>query len=91
MSGDWTVQYVRQTIRKIRLERDLRAEDVAEAIGISRPFYTQIESGARGCTMKYFLRAMVAFDINPGDFFNGHKETHWLGGNSVKSLGAQDG
>jgi DNA-binding XRE family transcriptional regulator len=71
LEQEWTVATVRQSLRKIRIERGLRAQDVAKVMKISRPFYTQLESGARGLTMRYFLRFTKAFDIDPGVFFEG--------------------
>jgi transcriptional regulator with XRE-family HTH domain len=61
------VDAIRKRIRALRTERGLRAQDVAEMVKISRPFYTQLESGARGLTAIYLLRIAKALDVTVGE------------------------
>ena len=60
------VDQVRKRIRSIREEKGLRALDVAEKIGVSRPFFTQMESGARGLTVYYLFKIAKALDVTIG-------------------------
>ena len=66
-SSDVGVDEIRKRIRTLRTEKGLRAQDVAEMVKISRPFYTQLESGARGLTAIYLLRIAKALDVTVGE------------------------
>jgi transcriptional regulator with XRE-family HTH domain len=61
------VDEIRKRIRALRNEKGLRAQDVAEMVKISRPFYTQLESGARGLTAIYLLRIAKSLDVTVGE------------------------
>ena len=61
------VDQVRKRIRQIREKKGLRASDVAERIGLSRPFYTQLESGARGMSVCQLFRIARALGVSVGE------------------------
>ncbi len=62
-----TVDEVRKRIRKLRDEKGLKAHDMAEMLGISRPFYTQLESGTRGISAINLFRIAKALEMTVGE------------------------
>ena len=46
---------VRANILRIRKRKKLTAEAVAKRVGISRPFYTQLEGGKRRMALRYLF------------------------------------
>ncbi len=60
---------VRANIRRIRKEKKLTAEAVAESVGISRPFYTQLEGGTRRMSLRYLIGIALALEVKPGRLF----------------------
>ena len=58
---------LRKRIVKKRKERGLSAADVAKQLGISRPFYTQLEGGVRRMGLVYFLAICEALQVEPGE------------------------
>jgi len=61
------VDEVRKRIRQLRDAKGLKAHDMAEMVGISRPFYTQLESGARGISAIYLFRIAKALEMSVGE------------------------
>lgn len=63
-------QYVIDYVKKLRLEKDLTQQDIANIIGISRGFVSDIESD--NSRAKYNIRHINAladyFGISPKDF-----------------------
>ena len=60
---------VRANIRRIRKEKRLTAEVVAKRMGISRPFYTQLEGGTRRMALRYLFGIAAALDVKPKSLF----------------------
>jgi transcriptional regulator with XRE-family HTH domain len=58
---------VRARIVVTRKEQGLTAAAVAQQIGLSRPFYTQLERGMRRLSMVRFLMICDVFKVNPGE------------------------
>ena len=50
----------------LRNARGFTAADIAKQMGISRPFYTQLEGGARRMDLVYFLAICDALQVEPG-------------------------
>jgi transcriptional regulator with XRE-family HTH domain len=61
------VDEVRKRIRQLRDAKGLKAHDMAEIVGISRPFYTQLESGTRGISAIYLFRIAKALEMTVGE------------------------
>lgn len=61
------VQDIRQKVKQLRKERGLRALDMAEKLGISRPFYTQIETGSRRMTAHHLIGISGALGVSIGE------------------------
>jgi len=60
---------VRANIRRIRKERGMSALAVSERVGISRPFYTQLETGSRRLSLRYLIGIAWALGVKPEDIF----------------------
>src|SRR3989338_1825861 len=60
------VDRVRSSIRSARIAKQLTAAAVAERIGISRPFYTQLEGGTRRLGLAYFIGMVNALRLDVG-------------------------
>ena len=61
------VDEVRKRIRQLRDAKGLKAHDMAEIVGISRPFYTQLESGSRGISAIYLFQIAKALEMTVGE------------------------
>lgn len=60
---------VRQRIRTIRKEKGLRAEDVARGIGISRPYFTQLEGGKRRLSVEHVIKIAQILKVSVSELF----------------------
>ena len=60
---------VRANIRRIRKRKKLTAEVMAKRVGISRPFYTQLEGGTRRMALRYLIGIAAALDVKPETLF----------------------
>ena len=60
---------VRANIRRIRKEKRLTAEVIAERMGISRPLYTQLEGGTRRMALRYLFGIAAALEVKPKSLF----------------------
>jgi len=84
------VSDVRKRIRQLREAQGLRAEDMANKVGISRPFYTQLEGGTRGISAIYLFRIAKALDMTVGEVCGetvegvGHMKGHMIPVNNPK-------
>ena len=58
---------VRQRIVRLRKDRGLTSAEVSKQMGISRPFYTQLEGGTRRLSLVYFLMICRVLRVEPGD------------------------
>ena len=58
---------VRERIVQLRKAQDLTGGEVARMMGISRPFYTQLERGTRRMDLVYFLMICRALRAEPGE------------------------
>ena len=60
-------------LKKLRQEQDLSQEFLAEKIGVSRPTYAQIESGARDMSVKEAQKLAQFFGLSLENFLVGKK------------------
>jgi len=60
--AEW-MALIRSRVRDARRAKRLTAKEVAARIGISRPFYTQLEGGTRRLTVEYLLRTARAIGV----------------------------
>lgn len=69
----------RTKLIKLRKEKELRQREVAEAVGIDRGYYSNIETGKKNGSVDIWLRIGKVLDIPPGELLSymreGMKET----------------
>lgn len=79
-------------LRNIRKKNQLTLEEMAAAIGISKPFYWQIENGKRKLTYSMALKIASIFNLKPDDIFYEYFKTkdwnlgYFLGINMFNSI-----
>ena len=57
---------VRERIVELRKERGLTATQMAKRMGLSRPFYSQLEVGTRRMDLVYLLMICSILKVEPG-------------------------
>ena len=58
---------LRANIKTFRQERGLRAIDMADRIGISRPYYTQLERGTRRLSVSNLIAIAGVLKVSIGE------------------------
>lgn len=53
----------RSKLKRKRISLNLTQQEVADLIGITRSYYTEIENGKRGCKIQIWLKIAKVFDI----------------------------
>lgn len=61
---------IRKRIRDLRKTKGMSAKDVAERMGISRPFYTQLEGGTRRLSVQYLEGIAKALGTTVADLYS---------------------
>jgi len=56
-----------RTMREIRLKRRIRQKDMAEMLGVSKPYYCQVERGNRRPSLKMVNDFMDKLDLSDGE------------------------
>lgn len=62
-------QEIVKKIRKLRIEKGLSKQDMAEKLSIELTAYNRLESGRANTWGKYFREICLLFEINPSEFF----------------------
>lgn len=65
---------LREWLKKARIKKDLRQEDVAKLAGITQASYSLLEKGARTPRPAVAKRIAAALDIDWTDFFAEKKQ-----------------
>ena len=61
-------------LKKLRLKNNYTSKDIADILGISKPFYSQIENGRRRLTYDMAVRIASIFKMKPDElFYEDHK------------------
>ena len=60
---------IRKRIRELRKKKGMSAKDVSERMGISRPFYTQLEGGTRRLSVQYLEGVAKALGTTVADLY----------------------
>ena len=60
---------IRKRIREMRIEKGLTGKEVAECIGISRPYYTQLELGMRRLSAEHVENIAIALDVSIAELY----------------------
>ena len=62
-------------LKKLRLKNNDTSKYIADLLGISKPFYSQIENGRRRLTYDMAVRIATIFKMKPDEiFYEDHKE-----------------
>ncbi|WP_307341664.1 helix-turn-helix domain-containing protein [Caldalkalibacillus uzonensis] len=59
----------RERLIEIRKKQGLTLQEVADQIGVSKPYYWQIEQGKRGLSYEMAVKIASVFNKNPDDIF----------------------
>lgn len=60
---------VRGNLKKIREEQEKTHQEIADAIGVSKPYYWQIENRKRGLSYELAVKIAAVFGKTPDDIF----------------------
>ena len=60
---------VRTKLKEIREKFDKTHQDVADLIGVSKPYYWQIENGKRGLSYELAVKIASVFGKTPDEIF----------------------
>jgi putative transcriptional regulator len=60
---------IRDNLIKVRLKHNKTLQQVADEIGVSKPYYWQIENGKRGLSYDLAVKISAVFESNPDDIF----------------------
>jgi transcriptional regulator with XRE-family HTH domain len=61
---------IRKRIRDLRKSKGMSAKEVSEKMGISRPFYTQLEGGTRRLSVQYLEGIASALSTTVSDLYS---------------------
>lgn len=62
-------------LKELRSENKLTTQNMADKLGISKPFYSQIENGVRRLSYDMAVRIAKIFDVKPDTiFYDDHLE-----------------
>jgi putative transcriptional regulator len=61
---------IRKRIRDLRKAKGMSAKEVSERMGISRPFYTQLEGGTRRLSVRYLEGIAKALSTTPSELYS---------------------
>lgn len=62
-------------LKKIRMNNNYTCIDIANILGISKPFYSQIENGRRRLTYDMAIKISNIFNMKPDElFYEDHKK-----------------
>ncbi|WP_121614755.1 helix-turn-helix domain-containing protein [Virgibacillus halodenitrificans] len=76
---------ITNNLKQMRKERGIKQKFVAEQLGISPNYYSQIENGHRQPQIEHLLKLRCIFSVSLDDiFFNNmiaNRDKNYLGGN----------
>lgn len=65
-----------EKLKQLRLERGYTFKKMADLVGISKPFYWQLENGQRRMTYDLSVRIANVFGLKPDDLFYDEMKYH---------------
>lgn len=60
---------MRSTLKNFRINYNLTYQEIADNIGVSKPYYWQIENGKRGLSYELAVKIAAVFKTNPDSIF----------------------
>lgn len=68
-----------EKLKKIRIKKGLTCGDMALKLGISKPFYWQIENDKRNLSYRMAVKIASIFKMKPDDiFYSDFKKDLWV-------------
>ena len=81
---------IRHRIRALRLQKGITTEEVSKRMGISRPFYSQLEHGRRRMSVDYLEKIAQILGVTVAELYReeggGREETARLDPSKYKHL-----
>lgn len=74
MKGEKKLAKIRTNLKVFRVARNLKQEEIASKIGISRAHYAAIEIGQRDGTYKFWSNFQKAFNVPDAEMWGLMKE-----------------
>lgn len=65
-----------EKLKELRLKHGYNFRQMADLVGISKPFYWQIENNQRRMTYDLAIRIAKVFDLKPDDIFYDEMKFH---------------
>lgn len=65
-----------EKLRQLRIEHGYNFQQMADLVGISKPFYWQIENGQRRMTYELTIQIAKVFNLKPDDVFYEEMKFH---------------
>lgn len=65
-----------EKLKELRLKHGYNFRQMADLVGISKPFYWQIENNQRRMTYDLAIRIAKVFDLKPDDIFYEEMKFH---------------
>jgi putative transcriptional regulator len=59
----------RKQLKKIRSSHNMTLQQVADELGVSKPYYWQIENGERGLSYELAVKIAAVFKKKPDEIF----------------------
>ena len=64
-------------VKTARKERYMSQDEISEYVGISRTYYSELESGHRRCSLLNALKICAVLDIDLNQFVNRYKNVFY--------------
>lgn len=58
-----------KTLKDLRIKNNIKIKEMAALLGISEPFYSQLENGKRTLTYAMAKKIAAIFKLKPDDIF----------------------
>jgi transcriptional regulator with XRE-family HTH domain len=71
-----TIKEIGRRIRELRVSREMTAKKLANEIGISQSYLSDIENGKKAVPIEVLIQITEFFEISMSDFFK--EEENWL-------------
>lgn len=66
----------RKKLKHIRTSNNMTLQQVADSIGVSKPYYWQIENGERGLSYDLAVKIAAVFNKKPDEIFLSNELTN---------------
>jgi putative transcriptional regulator len=60
---------IRTRLKEVREKSEKTLQQVADELGVTKPYFWQIENGKRGLSYELAVKIAAVFDMKPDDIF----------------------